>query len=183
MRASTVIECKTDRVVLAPFFRRPGKRTTANEYENTHFGSHIHTLMVQIDTEYLGDLHCEARHGPSGVTLITDAPQDNHGRGASFSPTDLVATALGTCIATILGIQADEHDLDLEGIEITVEKEMAANPRRIASLRTEVHMPTALDEQMRTRLERAARHCPVDESIHPDIDAPIRFHWPEKTPA
>jgi len=140
-------------------------------------------LMVQIDTEYLGALRCEAEHGPSGVTLTTDAPEDNHGRGESFSPTDLVATALGTCIATILGIQADEHGLDLDGIEITVQKEMASNPRRIASLRTEVHMPTALDEQMRTRLERAARHCPVDESIHPDVDAPITFHWPESASA
>jgi putative redox protein len=139
--------------------------------------------MVQIDTEYLGDLHCEAEHGPSGVTLTTDAPEDNHGRGESFSPTDLVATALGTCIATILGIQADKHDLDLTGIEITVEKEMAADPRRIDTLRTEVRMPTVLDEQMRTRLERAARHCPVDESIHPDIDVPIRFHWPEEASA
>jgi putative redox protein len=139
--------------------------------------------MVRIDTEYIGDLHCEAEHGPSGVTLTTDAPTDNHGRGASFSPTDLVATALGTCIATILGIQADKHGLDLTGIEITVEKEMASDPRRIDSLRTEVRMPTALDEQTRARLERAARHCPVDESIHPDIDAPITFHWPEEAPA
>lgn len=137
--------------------------------------------MVQIDTEYLGDLHCTAEHIPSGVTLTTDAPKDNHGRGASFSPTDLVATALGTCIATILGIQAEKHDLDLTGIEITVEKEMASNPRRIDSLRTEVTMPVALDEQTRTRLERAASHCPVHESIHPDIDAPIVFHWPEQT--
>jgi len=139
--------------------------------------------MVQIDTEYLGDLHCEATHVPSGVVLTTDAPEDNHGRGESFSPTDLVATALGTCVATILGIQAEKHDLDLEGIEITVEKEMASNPRRIDSLRTEVTMPVALDEKIRTRLERAARHCPVDESIHPDIDAPIDFHWPEKEPS
>jgi putative redox protein len=139
--------------------------------------------MVQIDTEYLGDLQCEAEHLPSGVTLITDAPEDNHGEGRSFSPTDLVATALGTCIATILGIQAEKHDVDLEGIEISVEKEMASNPRRIASLQTEVTMPVSLDESLRERLERAARHCPVDESIHPDIDAPIVFHWPEGTPA
>jgi len=139
--------------------------------------------MVQIDTTYLGDLRCEAEHLPSGVTLVTDAPTDNHGEGRSFSPTDLIATALGTCVATILGIQAEKHGLDLEGIEITVEKEMAADPRRIDALRTEVRMPTALDEQTRTRLERAARHCPVDESIHPDIDAPIVFRWPEEAPA
>ncbi len=136
--------------------------------------------MVQIDTEYLGDLYCEATHGPSGVTLTTDAPEDNHGEGRSFSPTDLVATALGTCIATILGIQAEKHGLDLKGIEISVEKEMAADPRRIDSLKTEVTMPAPLDEQTRKRLERAARHCPVDESIHPDIDAPIIFHWPDE---
>jgi len=139
--------------------------------------------MVQIDTDYVGDLRCEAVHGPSGVTLTTDAPEDNHGEGRSFSPTDLVATALGTCIATILGIQAEKHDLDLDGIEIAVEKEMASNPRRIASLRTDVTMPIALDEQTRERVERAARHCPVDESIHPDIDVPITFHWPDGAPA
>jgi putative redox protein len=136
--------------------------------------------MVQIDTEYVGDLKCTSEHVPSGVTLTTDAPKDNHGEGRSFSPTDLVATALGTCVATILGIQAEKHDLNLEGIEISVEKEMASNPRRIDSLRTEVTMPVVLDASTRTRLERAARHCPVDESIHPDIDAPIVFHWPEE---
>ncbi len=139
--------------------------------------------MVSINTEYVGDLRCVAEHVPSGVTLNTDAPEDNHGEGRSFSPTDLVATALGTCIATILGIQADKHDVDLGGLEISVEKKMASDPRRIDSLRTEVTMPVALNEQVRTRLERAARHCPVDESIHPDIDAPIVFHWPKETPA
>lgn len=135
-------------------------------------------MAVQIDTTYQGDLHCVATHGPSGVTLTTDAPEDNHGRGESFSPTDLVATALGTCVVTILGIQAEKHDLDLEGMEISVEKEMASNPRRIDTLRAEVHMPRPLNASMRRRLEHAARHCPVHESIHPDIDAPITFHWP-----
>jgi putative redox protein len=136
-------------------------------------------FMVQIDAAYEGDLHCTAEHVPSGVTLTTDAPEDNHGRGESFSPTDLVATALGTCVATIMGIQAEQHDLDLAGMEISVEKEMASNPRRIDSLHTEVWMPTALNEEMRTRLEKGARHCPVHNSIDDDIDAPIVFHWPE----
>mgnify|MGYP006448108365 CR=1 FL=1 len=139
--------------------------------------------MVQIATDYLGDLQCEAEHVPSGVTITTDAPEDNHGEGRSISPTDLVATALGTCIATILGIQAQKHGFDLEGIEISVEKEMASNPRRIDTLRTTVTMPIGLDAKMRDRFERAARHCPVDESIHPDIDAPVTFHWPEKASA
>jgi putative redox protein len=139
--------------------------------------------MVQIDATYDGDLRCTAEHVPSGVTLITDAPEDNQGLGRSFSPTDLVATALGTCVATILGIQADAHDVDLTGTEITVEKEMASNPRRIDSLRTEVTIPTALDEATREQFERAARHCPVHHSIHPDIDAPIAFEWPEAADA
>ncbi len=139
--------------------------------------------MVQIDAEYVGDLRCTAEHIPSGVTLTTDAPTDNHGRGESFSPTDLVATALGTCVATIMGIQAENRGLDLEGMEITVEKEMASDPRRIDSLHTEVTMPNPLDEQTQQQLERAARHCPVHQSIHPDIDAPIVFHWPEETAA
>jgi putative redox protein len=136
--------------------------------------------MVNIDIEYVGDLHCTATHGPSGVTLTTDAPEDNHGEGATFSPTDLVATSLGTCVATILGIQARKRGLDLDGIRIAVEKEMTDGPRRIARLPTAVHMPVALDAQTRRRLERAARGCPVHHSIHPDIDAPITFHWPEE---
>jgi putative redox protein len=135
--------------------------------------------MVEIDITYTGDLHCEAVHGPSGKTLVTDAPKDNRGRGAAFSPTDLVATSLGTCIATILGIQARDLEVDLDGIEVTVEKEMASAPRRIASLRTEVRMPRAVDADLRNRLERAARGCPVHHSLHPDIDAPITFVWPE----
>jgi putative redox protein len=139
--------------------------------------------MVRIDTDYVGDLRCVAEHVPSGVTLSTDAPEDNHGEGRSFSPTDLVATALGTCIATILGIQAEKQGFDLEGTEITVKKEMTSDPRRIDALRTEVTMPVVLDEKTRERLERAARHCPVDESIHPDIDAPIVFRWPEEVPS
>lgn len=139
--------------------------------------------MVQIDTEYLGNLHCRAEHVPSGVTLTTDAPEDNHGNGASFSPTDLIATALGTCVATVMGIEADKENVNVEGMEIVVEKEMASDPRRIRSLRTEVTIPVALDERTRNRLESAARHCPVHESIHPEIDAPIIFHWPEETDA
>jgi putative redox protein len=126
----------------------------------------------------MGDLRCEAEHMPSANTLVTDAPKDNRGRGEAFSPTDLIATSLGTCIATILGIQARDLDLDLEGIRITVEKHMAPNPRRISRLETNVWMPTALSADLVDRLERAARGCPVHHSIHPDIEAPIVFHWP-----
>lgn len=134
--------------------------------------------MVQIETKYLGDLHCEAEHMPSGNKLVTDAPKDNRGRGEAFSPTDLIATSLGTCIATIMGIQARDLDLDLKGLRVSVEKHMTENPRRIARLQTNVWMPTALDDELVDRLERAARGCPVHHSIHPDIEAPIVFHWP-----
>ena len=136
--------------------------------------------MVQVETRYLGDLHCEAEHAPSGNKLVTDAPVDNRGRGEAFSPTDLIATSLGTCIATILGIQAKDLGLDLKGTRVTVEKHMAEGPRRIDRLQTNVWMPVALDADTRARLERAARGCPVHHSIHPDIDAPVVFHWPKE---
>ncbi|EMB16643.1 MULTISPECIES: OsmC family protein [Rhodopirellula] len=135
-------------------------------------------MSVEITAVYQGQLHCEATHGPSGTKLVTDAPTDNGGRGSSFSPSDLVATALGTCVMTIMGLVADRHELDLSGTTIRVEKEMASTPvRRIASLKTKVTFPAGLDLQpeMRDRLVAAARKCPVHQSLHPDIDAPIDF--------
>ena len=135
--------------------------------------------MVEVNITYTGDLHCEAEHEPSGDRLVTDAPKDNRGRGEAFSPTDLIATSLGTCVATIIGIHARDLDLDVEGMDVTVEKEMASNPRRIASLHTTVRMPRSFDDDIRERLERAGRGCPVHHSIHPDIDAPITFVWPD----
>ena len=135
-------------------------------------------MSVEITAVYQGQLHCEATHGPSGAKLVTDAPTDNGGRGSSFSPSDLVATALGTCVMTIMGLVADRHELDLSGTTIRVEKEMASTPvRRIASLKTKVTFPAGLDLQpeMRDRLVAAARKCPVHQSLHPDIDAPIDF--------
>lgn len=135
-------------------------------------------MTVEISVVYQGQLRCEATHGPSGVTLHTDAPVDNHGRGESFSPTDLVATALGSCILTILGIQADKHGLDLTGTRVTVEKHMSTDtPRRIARLPVRVAVPVELDADMRKRLERAAHTCPVHHSLHADIDKPIDFTW------
>ncbi|MGB7326020.1 MAG: OsmC family protein [Rubripirellula sp.] len=135
-------------------------------------------MAVEIDIEYAGNLRCDAVHGPSGMKLHTDAPTDNGGQGSSFSPTDLVATALGSCVMTILGLVADRHELDLTGTRVHVEKEMVADPvRRIGSLRTVVTVPAgvSIDDAMRTRLETAARKCPVHQSLHADIDAPIDF--------
>ncbi len=135
-------------------------------------------MGVEINIVYEGGLHCGATHGPSGVQLSTDAPLDNGGRGESFSPTDLVATALGTCIMTILGLVADRHQLDLRGTQVHVVKEMVQKPvRRIGALRTTVRFPVGLQvsEEDRKRLENGAHTCPVHQSIHPDIEAPIEF--------
>jgi putative redox protein len=136
--------------------------------------------MVSIDITYDGDLRCGAEHGPSGDMLTTDAPTDNHGRGEAFSPTDLVATGLGSCVATILGIEARKRDLDLSGLRVTVEKHMTeTGPRRIDRLETHVYCPQTFDDETRRRLEAAGRGCPVHRSLHADVDAPITFHWGE----
>ena len=135
-------------------------------------------MSVEITAAYQGELHCEATHTPSGKTLVTDAPTDNGGRGEAFSPTDLVATALGTCVLTILGLVSQRHDVDLTGTNVHVTKEMITSPvRRIGKLTTVVTFPKSLDldTAMRERLESAARHCPVHQSLHPDIEAPIEF--------
>ncbi len=134
--------------------------------------------MVEIRIDYPGDLLCRATHGPSGTTLTTDAPVDNQGQGRSFSPTDLVATALGTCVFTIMGIVAKRHGIDLSGASMIVRKEMASQPaRRIGRLEVEVRVPGAVSPEDRKRLENAAQTCPVKQSLHPDIEVPIRFRW------
>jgi putative redox protein len=134
--------------------------------------------MVAIQFEYQGDLHCKAVHGPSHTELATDAPTDNQGRGESFSPTDLVATALGSCMLTVMGIMARTLQLDITGTTATVEKEMTTSaPRRIASLAVKIHVPHALSPENQQKLERAAHTCPVHKSLHPDIHTPIEFTW------
>jgi len=137
--------------------------------------------LVTIQVEYQGDLHCKAVHGPSQVELSTDAPTDNQGRGESFSPTDLVATALGSCVLTTMGILAKRLEIDLEGASATVEKEMSSTaPRRIQSLNTRIHVPCAVSPENRQKLERAAYTCPVHKSLHPDVHAPIEITWGER---
>ena len=134
--------------------------------------------MVAIQLEYQGDLHCKAVHEPSGTELTTDAPKDNQGRGESFSPTDLVATALGSCMVTMMGIMARTLNIDIAGATATVEKEMTtAPPRRIQRLTVRIHVPHNLSSEDRETLERAARTCPVHKSLHPDVETPIEFTW------
>jgi putative redox protein len=134
--------------------------------------------MVQIDVSYQGDLRCIAKHGPSGATLTTDAPVDNMGKGQAFSPTDLVATALGTCMLTIMGIVAQRHGIDISGATVSVTREMAAQPvRRIGRLAVTINVPNKLSEEDRRRLEHGAMTCPVHKSMHPDVEMPVKFNW------
>src|SRR5260370_18656331 len=102
--------------------------------------------MVKEDIEYTGNLHCDATHGPSKSKLATDAPTDNKGKGEAFSPTDLVATALGTCISTTMGLKADSLGVDLRGMKVSLQKEMSNDaPPRIVALPSEVHIPLPPD--------------------------------------
>ena len=134
--------------------------------------------MVTIDIEYQGDLHCEAVHGPSGTRLATDAPKDNMGKGESFSPTDLVATALGTCMMTLMGIAARTLNVDLTGARVTVQKEMVTTPlRRIGKLGVKITVPASLTAEQKVKLERAALTCPVHKSLNPDVQLPVEFVW------
>lgn len=134
--------------------------------------------MVNIQIEYQGDLHCKATHGPSGAELNTDAPKDNQGRGETFSPTDLVATALGSCMLTIMGIAARTLSIDISGATASVEKEMTATPpRRIERLAVKIRVPHTPSAADREKLERAAHTCPVHKSLHPDVQIPIEFTW------
>ena len=135
-------------------------------------------FMVEISIQYLGDLRCEARHEPSGTVITTDAPVDNEGRGESFSPTDLAATSLGTCMLTIMGIAARRQGIDLGKTTVKVLKEMTPQPpRRIAKLTVVFTIPLPAEHPQRTLLENAARSCPVHLSLHPEVTQEMRFDW------
>jgi putative redox protein len=134
--------------------------------------------MVEIRVRYEGGLRCQATHAPSGTTLATDAPVDNQGRGESFSPTDLVATALGTCMLTTMGIVAERHGWDLTQASVVVEKGMVADPkRRIGRLAVTMHIGGDLDARARKTLEETALTCPVQRSLRADVEIPVAFHW------
>jgi putative redox protein len=139
-------------------------------------------MAVEINITYEGGLLCTATHGPSGTALTTDAPVDNGGKGAAFSPTDLVATALGTCMATIMGLVAKRSGLNIDGLQVQVIKDMTAAPvRRIGSLKARLVFPKGkpLAAADRAKLEAAAKSCPVKESLHPDVKMPVEFVYPD----
>src|SRR5690349_18809657 len=128
---------------------------------------------------YKGDLRTQATHLQSGTIVETDAPTDNHGKGERFSPTDIVATALGSCMLTIMGIKARDMQVNLEGTAISITKKMADAPRRIGGIEVVFTFPDSVltDEKQRAILERAALTCPVAQSIHPDIQVNVQFGW------
>ena len=127
---------------------------------------------------YEGDLRTKSIHLASKDSFITDAPIDNNGKGEAFSPTDTVASALASCILTIMGIKAKDLDIDLNGTKAQVTKVMASEPRRIEEIKIEIIIKRSFDSKIQTLLERAARNCPVAKSLHPDLRQNITFNWP-----
>ena len=135
-------------------------------------------MAVRIDLVYEGGLRTRAAHGPSGAVLSTDAPKDNEGKGESFSPTDLLATALGSCMLTIMGIAAKRRGVKLEGARVSVDKHMVADPeRRVGRLEVAFEMPAGIGAEDRSVLERAALACPVHKSLSPKTEVAVRFRW------
>lgn len=126
---------------------------------------------------YLGNLRTENEHLQSGNKYITDAPVDNHGKGEAFSPTDTVATGLANCMITVMGIKANDLNIDLSGTTAEVTKHMASGPRRISRIDVELKLPKGIDEKSQKILENTGRACPVLQSLHPDIEKNITFNW------
>lgn len=126
---------------------------------------------------YTGELRTTCEHVRSGNTFITDAPLDNNGLGQAFSPTDIVATGLGTCMITVMGIKANGLGVDLTNSTVEITKHMAPNPRRISKIEAKLILPSDISEKNRKVLENTANTCPVIYSLHPDIKKEISFHW------
>ncbi|MHA3788621.1 OsmC family protein [Flavobacterium hauense] len=126
---------------------------------------------------YLGELRTSSVHLQSGSEIITDAPTDNHGKGEAFSPTDMVANSLATCMLSFMGIKANELKVNLEGSTAEVTKTMQADPRKIAKIEVIFNMKSDADEKSRIILERVAKTCAVGLSLHPDVIQDVTFNW------
>ena len=138
--------------------------------------------MATIETTYLGDLRTEATHLQSGTKIITDAPLDNQGKGEAFSPTDLLAASLGSCMLTIMGIKARANNIDIDGTTCSITKIMAADPRRVSEIVINFKFPKDYSEKDQQLLERSALTCPVFYSVHEDLKKTVTFGW-ESVPA
>lgn len=134
--------------------------------------------MATSEIKYLGDLRTESTHLASGEKITTDAPVDNKGRGEAFSPTDLLATSLGNCMLTLIGIAANEHDFNIDGTTCTITKIMAPAPRRVAEIKAVLAFPAnSYTEKQKKIIERAALTCPVYLSLHPDLKKDVIFSF------
>lgn len=133
--------------------------------------------MATSNITYVGDLRTVCIHLQSGTQILTDAPTDNHGKGEAFSPTDLVATALGSCMVSIMGIKSKDLNVDLKDSTVYITKIMQSEPRKIAKIEVILNMSIETSEKNKTILERAAMTCPVLLSLHPDIEKDVVFNW------
>lgn len=134
--------------------------------------------MATVESKYLGELRCESTHIQSGSGLLTDAPSDNQGKGEAFSPTDLLATSLGTCMVTTMAIVAGKNNIAFEGAEASVTKIMAAEPRRVAEIKIDLKFTeNSYTDKEKQILEKAALTCPVAVSLHPDLKKTVNFTW------
>lgn len=136
-------------------------------------------MAITSKVTYLGNLRTSCEHLQSAANFITDAPLDNEGKGEAFSPTDTIATALASCMFTIIGIKARDHEINVEGAYAEVTKTMTSNPRRISGIKVVIYFPEIYTEKHQTILERAAKTCPVLYSLHPEIELDVQFIYPE----
>jgi len=135
--------------------------------------------MHQIEIEYKGNLRTESIHLTSGQKIITDAPVDNKGKGEAFSPTDLIASALGSCMLTIIGITAESRNIDISGARAEIEKVMGSNPRSITQIIINIYFQITLIKREKQLFEKSALSCPVHRSLHPETEILTKFHYYE----
>lgn len=135
--------------------------------------------MATSRVTYIGDLMTKAEHLNSGSTIMTDAPVDNHGKGSAFSPTDLVATAMASCMLTIMGMWAEKHEINIQGTTVDVTKVMSSDPRRIGEIIVDIQFPKGLNltDKDKIIMERAGQTCPVLQSLHPDVIKSVKFNY------
>ena len=133
--------------------------------------------METAKTIYFGNLRTEATHVRSGQKIVTDAPVDNQGKGEFFSPTDLLATALASCMLTIMGIAARTHGFDIDGTEVKITKVMGVNPRRVVEVIVELNFPRNYSVKEKRIIELSAKECPVANSLHPDLKQTVVFNY------
>lgn len=137
-------------------------------------------MAVDFTGRYLDNLKVEVTHGPSGAQIVTVPPVDNQGDGSSFSPTDLVAAALSSCMLSLISIVGTRDGLDMTGLTFRAEKHMNASPRRIGQIPVTIQMPKGLAPDQRRKLENAALTCPVYRSLHPDVEKVVTFIYEDE---